>query len=202
MTTFPPEPAAVVPSIVAQQPADGNVVMAGMLRMIVPTIMQTSCGGYLTVIPGVGVLASTTVDEAMDFINRSAQKHFQGKGEFPKVVAATWAKTKESIKGAAGRMDSVVLAMAAAGMLVGWTFLGGQDHDNKRPQVGTYNISATRPAQGSSLLRDSGGGEAPRPERPLVLPEVYVRTVRTTPYDGDAQYPLENGYLRPMRPHD
>lgn len=195
---MPEQPSNQIPVLEPQPPADTALLFAGCKRAIVPTILQASQGGYITVIPGVGVYASTSMEEVMAFIEKSAMDHFKGQGvmsEFPKVLR----KAKDSLREATARVDGLAMGLIGAAMLAGFVMFGGTSVETRESPV---RASAAWQAEGSPLLHDSGGRSHTRFSRPIVLPEIQLLKVRSTLNDGDAERPLQAGELRPMRSHD
>lgn len=193
----PVEPASVIPAIQAEQPQTEGVMLAGVAKMIVPTIMQCGQGGYLVTIPGVGLKATSSLEECMEFISVSATAHFTvGRiRTFPKVVD----NLKEAMQNAAQglrRTDPVAMLMVSFGILVGLMYWTTGDNNGPRSLITGENLGSHQASYGPSIRRDSGGSGQAREPREKVLPEVYVRQVQTTPYDGRAQYTLQGWTLR------
>jgi len=175
--------------------------VGGVTRLIVPTIMQCNQGGYLVVIPNLGTFAASTLEEIMQFVEQKTMDHFKTKpSEFPRVVRERLSKVKEgvfdTIKENAKRIDAVMVAIIAAGLLIGWTIFGGFNDTERDRSLG----AARSPPKGSSLSGDLGSSRQALEPRPAVLPEVHVRRVRTTPDDREAQRLLQDSEVRGMLP--
>src|SRR4249919_587248 len=187
------EPGADVPQIEAVEPAGGGTLLHGITKMIVPSIMQCSKGGYIVVIPGVGLMAASSMNEVMAFVEQHANVHFRDGGiitEFPKVMQRAAGRFGSSFMRQAKRVDMVGGTVLVIGVLAAWLFFiapaGDYPYDQRQHKTTTHSLyfSPVRETERPPLRSDSGGRESPRPGREGVLPEVYVREVRTTPYDG------------------
>jgi len=186
----------------AQPEVGEQLTQGGITKLIVPTIMQCNMGGYLVSIPGVGTFAASTIEEIMAFVEQRTLDHFKAKrSEFPKVIRERAAKVRDdvggifdSIKDSAKRVDPVLISIVIVGALIGWILFGGFDE-----QAGQHTNS-TEPAKGSSLSDNMRGSRDTREPRTLVLPEVYVRRVRTTPDDREAERLLQDSEVRGMLP--
>lgn len=193
----PVEPASLIPTIKAEQPQTEGVMLAGVAKMIVPTIMQCGQGGYLVTIPGVGLKATSSLEECMEFIAVSATQHFTvGRVKtFPKVVdnlREAMAKVGDGLK----KADPVAMLLISFGVLIGMMYWTTGDNNGPRSLITGENLGSSQASYGPSVRRDSGGSGQTREPREKVLPEVYVRQVRTTPYDGRTQRPIQEWQLR------
>lgn len=193
----PVEPASVIPAIQAEQPQTEGVMLAGVAKMIVPTIMQCGQGGYLVTIPGVGLKATSSLEECMEFIAVSATQHFTvGRVKtFPKAVdnlREAMSRVGETLR----RTDPVAMLLVSFGVLIGMMYWTTGDNNGPRSLITGERLGSDQASYGPSIRRDSGSSGASRLPREKVLPEVYVRQVRTTPIDGRAQYTLQGWNLR------
>jgi hypothetical protein len=200
-----------MPQIAAVEPADAGTLLHGITKMIVPSIMQCSKGGFIVVIPGVGLKAATNMQEVMSFVEQHANSHFKESGviaNFPKVLSKAAVQSTEFFAEKAKRVDMVGASFLAIGILGALLYFASPtestsgEHYNGRGKEHPYSISTYRKAEGPSLGRDSGSGPDPFPARASVLPEVYVREVRTTPYNGEGERTLSGGRVRQVRPSD
>lgn len=176
-----------------------TMMMAGVQKMVVPTIIQASCGGFITIIDGVGVYASTTLQEAFDFAAVHAEKKFGAKAtvnmnDLPKFMQpGVWERAKRS-------MGVGVLASLAIGL----AFWGSSGRGaNERP-ADEYSHPAAR-AWRNATNPDVYQG-MPRDERPLQewsfgVPEVDVRKVQTESYGERSQSSISVHAPRRVRPH-
>jgi hypothetical protein len=95
------------------QPNAGATSIVGVTKLIAPSIMQCGKGGYLAVIPGVGLMAATSMEEIMEFVQRQTMEHFADKAQraWPKVVE----RTTEAIQSATKVVEPLTaIAMVGA----------------------------------------------------------------------------------------
>lgn len=194
MSMPPPiQPARDVPNMEALDPASGDpLVLQGITRMIQPTILQAGEGGFITIIPGVGVHACSTMEEVMDFVQKHATTHFQSapNGGMPRILMKAFQNGRGKITDMARHMDFIFLPALGLAALLGWVLVSGF--------METKEIKNGRP----SLLSDRAGHFRPVEQRVEVLPEVHMLQVRPASYDGGAERSVQNGYLLPVRPLD
>jgi hypothetical protein len=184
-----------------QQTIDGQLSTGGITKMIVPTIMQCGCGGYLVTIPGIGTFAASTLEEIMGFVEVKTMDHFKvkaKKAEFPRILRDKVKDTTDSlVDGVAGlrkRVDSVGLAMVVlGGLLIGFTMFGGLHNEGQERTIGT-----AKAVNGSPVRGDLRSGKVAREEGLPLLPEVQLLKVRPTSNDGDTQRSAQDGHLRPV----
>lgn len=181
---------------------DVQLNQGGITRMIVPTIMQCSCGGFLVTVPGVGTYAASTLEEIMGFVEAKTMDHFKAKkSEFPRVlrdkVRDTTDSLVDSVAGLRKRVDGSMAMIVLGGLLLGWTIFGGWNNEGQEKHLG-----AAKAANGSSIRGDlRRSGDARESGAPL-LPEIQLLKVRPAPNDGDAKRLSQDGLLRPVWPHN
>jgi hypothetical protein len=182
-----------------QPTLEEQLTQGGITKMIVPTIMQCSMGGYLVSIPGVGTAAASTIEEIMAFVEQRTLDHFKAKrAEFPKVVREKLTQAKDSIfeKASNARDDKgLIVAVALAGMLIGFTLFGGFHNDG---QEGQKRSSGAPEAARPSLSSHRSSGEDTRKQGTVVLPEIHLLKVRPTSDDRPAKRSIQDGLLRPV----
>jgi len=72
------EPNNEIPQLIAEEPNHGATLIRGVTKMVSPSIMQCSQGGFLAVIPGIGLMAASTMEEIMSFVEKHTMNHFEG----------------------------------------------------------------------------------------------------------------------------
>jgi len=181
-----------------QPSTDEQLTQGGITKMVVPTIMQCNMGGYLVSMPGIGTMAASTIEEIMAFVEQRTLEHFKAKRvEFPKVVREKLTQAKDSIfeRASSARDDKgLIIAVALAGMLIGFTLFGGFHNDGQDQQ----RTSGTEQTKRSSIQSDSGGSKDTRTARPIVLPEIQLLKVRPAVDNGDTKRSVQDGLLRPV----
>jgi len=206
----PEQPQGTVPEAEFHDYNPGGATMKGVARMIQPTIMQCNQGGFITVIPGIGVYAASSMEEAVNFIAIQADSHFKstngGKSvfrEFPRILAGAGGSITEGFTKAAKRVDAVIVATVAIGMLIGYlTIFGGSNNDKQatagRQEERPNYISPAGASQGPSLGSSYRAGDEARGSGKVVLPEIHLLRVRPTTNDRDSQPLPHAGFLRPL----
>jgi hypothetical protein len=184
-----------------QHTIDAQLSTGGIVKMIVPTIMQCGCGGFLVTIPGIGTFAASTMEEIMGFVEAKTMDHFKAKkAEFPRILSGKIRDTGESlvdsVAGLRKRVDGAMAMIVLGGLLVGWTLFGGLHNDGQERTI------PTKLTAGSSLSGDLRSSKTARREGPPLLPEIQLLKVRPTSNDGDAQRLSQDGLLRPVWPHN
>lgn len=76
--------------------ATPEVMIRGVDGAVTPTIMKCSMGGWIVSIPGKGIAAKSTLDEAMDFLADQAFEFFgEPRTDFPKCATHFEYETRE-----------------------------------------------------------------------------------------------------------
>jgi len=184
-----------------QQTIDGQLSTGGIVKMIVPTIMQCGCGGFLVTIPGIGTFAASTMEEIMGFVEAKTMDHFKAKkAEFPRIlrdkVRDTGESLVDSVAGLRKRVDMAVVMIVLGGLLMGFTLFGGLHNEGQERTI------PAKAANGSPIQDGVRSSKITRGEGPPLLPEIQLLKVRPTSNDGDAQRLSQDGLLRPVWPHN
>lgn len=173
-----------------------SMMMNGVKQMLCPTIVQASCGGYITIIDGIGVFASTTLQEAFDFAAVQAEQKMGAKAtvdmsNLPRFMQpGAWERAKRKV----GIAPIILLACGIAAVGI---YTSGKGADN------VTEWSKPLPRQSSEepqVLQNSKGDEAARRSGSPSLPEVDVRKVPTEGYSERAQPRFQDDAPRRLRP--
>lgn len=180
-----------------QQTIDTQLSTGGIVKTIVPTIMQCGCGGFLVTIPGIGTFAASTMEEIMGFVEAKTMDHFKAKkAEFPRIlrdkVRDTGESLAEGMSSLRKRVDVGIAMIVLGGLLVGFTLFGGLHNE------GQERTGSAKAANGSPIQDGVRSGKIARGEGPPLLPEIQLLKVRPTSNDGDAQRLSQDGLLRPV----
>ena len=180
-----------------QQTIDAQLSTGGIVKMIVPTIMQCGCGGFLVTIPGIGTFAASTMEEIMGFVEAKTMDHFKAKkAEFPRIlrdkVRDTGESLAEGMSSLRKRVDMAVVMIVLGGLLMGWTLFGGLHNE------GQERTTPAKAADGSPVRGDMRSSREAREGGPPLLPEIQLLKVRPTPDNRDAERLSQDGHLRPV----
>ena len=95
-------------------------LVVGVTAVISPTIMQCGQGGFIVVLPKVGIRACSTFEEALEVVAQYSRDIFQAPVDGPRVLKKVWDQARTSIR---NRADTVEATDVAKGM-VAVGFLG------------------------------------------------------------------------------
>ena len=106
--------------ITEQKKREMQDLIVGVTAVITPTIMQCGQGGYIVVLPKVGIRAVSTFEEALEVVGEYSREAFHSPIEGPRVLRKVWDQAKTRIR---ERAETVGTEEVAKGM-VGVGFLG------------------------------------------------------------------------------
>lgn len=109
--------------------------------MVSPTIMKCGRGGYMVIIPGVGLMAATSMEEIMQFISDQTTKHFKVPSEFPRIVGNAARTVVDKVRGTDTVMAMIIIGLAVC---IGAVYLNKR-RDAAEPALTTSTITRTVP---------------------------------------------------------
>jgi len=104
---------------VSNKPAMKDLIV-GVTAVVTPTIMQCGQGGFIVVMPNVGIRAVSSFEEALDVVSQYSRETFRGpEVDSPRVLRKVWEQAKTRVKERAEEVTSTDVAkgMVAVGFM-------------------------------------------------------------------------------------
>jgi len=101
------------------KPAMKDLVV-GVTAVVTPTIMQCGQGGFIVVMPNVGIRAVSSFEEALEVVSEYSRETFRGpEVDSPRVLRKVWeqAKTRAKERAEAVTSTDVAKGMVAIGFM-------------------------------------------------------------------------------------